>query len=312
MCLTVDRKVQLAPYDLSVQHYLRNISASRLFDIISEIIESEALWCIVNRNRKSALDPDFKVRKDARRFFRRGRVLRTLWTEPLGDNQQRTPTYSEHDHLSHAKQVDSQAILTANFGERVYSHIKYFAVIEEAENYCIALKIDTYGGKACNAPGVITEKHAIAYSGKKVPERLPGEERLLDTPIRVNPDDSKGLGPRSRINFGKVFTLEHNIKVASVGQVHLDSMSVVDSHFARFHPSWLSYDLASIDDFRQDSLDTGTQLQSLAVQPTVQPSIESRSLPIHKIICGPKGVAKAESEHELTGQSVMGCASMLW
>nr|OQO31289.1 hypothetical protein B0A51_03267 [Rachicladosporium sp. CCFEE 5018] len=52
-------------------------------------------------------------------------------------------------------------------------------------------------------------------------------------PIRVNPDDSRDvLDPKSRIDFGKVSTIQHNIKVKSFGLVNRDSMGALRSQFS--------------------------------------------------------------------------------
>lgn len=50
--------------------------------------------------------------------------------------------------------------------------------------------------------------------------------------IRVNSDEPiDKLQARSRIDFGKVFTIQHNVKVKSFGQVHPDSMAALQSQF---------------------------------------------------------------------------------
>ena len=287
---------------------MRTIPAHRQWNILNGVLEAETFRYFANKAQRSTLDPSFKVRKDSRKFFKKGRVLRTLWTEPAGamnEDQRETPDYGERYNLSLVKQqVDPRSIFTANYREKVYSNIKIFAVIEEAENFCIAVKIDTYRGQGCNASGVITGKHAIAYSGKHVPERLPEETGLLDMPIRVNPDDSKGLEPRSRINFGKLYTLEHNIKVVSVGQVHQSSMSVMDSHFAKFHPSWINYKLDPTIRYEQNSFDLDQDSPRMLVQPTttvLYRSLRGWNLPVHKIICAAGALVQAECEGLLPG-----------
>jgi hypothetical protein len=67
--------------------------------------------------------------------------------------------------------------------------------------------------------------HAIVYmrkEGDKTPIPLPrdGENLTLD-PIRVVPkSDRDKLHPDSRINYAKIYTVEHNVKVFFIGEVH--------------------------------------------------------------------------------------------
>lgn len=70
--------------------------------------------------------------------------------------------------------------------------------------------------------------HAIIYTGSEVPQPLDTEttdrwDQLL-RPIRVTSHQKYDkLDPRSRINFYKIYNVEHNVKVYDFGQVHRDS-----------------------------------------------------------------------------------------
>lgn len=80
--------------------------------------------------------------------------------------------------------------------------------------------------------GVNKSEHAIIYTGKIAPtpqrDEQPkrGEAGLLSPPIRVDADDiAEKLDPMSRIDFGRVFNIEHNAKVRSFGKVHTASQA---------------------------------------------------------------------------------------
>lgn len=50
--------------------------------------------------------------------------------------------------------------------------------------------------------------------------------------IRINPDvRTEVLSPMSRINFAKVYTIEHNVKVRNIGVVHPNSSADLNSLF---------------------------------------------------------------------------------
>ena len=70
--------------------------------------------------------------------------------------------------------------------------------------------------------------HAIIYTGSEAPKPLDTEttdrwDQLLE-PIRVTSHQKyEKLDPLSRINFYKIYNVEHNVKVYDFGQVHKDS-----------------------------------------------------------------------------------------
>jgi hypothetical protein len=75
--------------------------------------------------------------------------------------------------------------------------------------------------------GVRKCEHAIIFTGKEAPlpqlaEAPTRHERgLLPQAIRVDGDDpTQKLDTMSRIDFGKVYTIEHNVKVRSMGKVN--------------------------------------------------------------------------------------------
>jgi hypothetical protein len=48
---------------------------------------------------------------------------------------------------------------------------------------------------------------------------------IIKEPLEVTPDSSREkLHPLSRLNFSKVYTVEHNVKVKSIGRISRKSM----------------------------------------------------------------------------------------
>jgi len=71
-------------------------------------------------------------------------------------------------------------------------------------------------------PGVHSEDHAVVYSSRKEgPYLLEGEKRLMSKlPIRIEvTSEAEKLDPLSRLNYAKLYTVEHNVKVFFIGQV---------------------------------------------------------------------------------------------
>ena len=167
----------------------------------------------------------FKVRDQPRRFFTRGKVFLVLWVEPAGES--RTMVTDQ-----------ARGTTTGRYGEAVYSKVRRFVVIREGANYCSALPIATYGRQGVGKHGVVKSEHAIIYTGRTPPEPMEAErpkraeQGMRPEAIRIDPDNPEDkLDPRSRIDFGKVHTIQHNIKVRNYGQVHPRSMSALLHQF---------------------------------------------------------------------------------
>jgi hypothetical protein len=58
------------------------------------------------------------------------------------------------------------------------------------------------------------------------PNALPGEN-LVKYPIKIDPRGNEQLHFASRINFSKVYTVEHNLKVKAIGVVPKEWLAYV-------------------------------------------------------------------------------------
>ena len=80
--------------------------------------------------------------------------------------------------------------------------------------------------------GLNVQDHAIIYTGPWPSPLLGGEQSLQKEPILVIPTDPReSLDVASRINFGKVYTVEHNLKVKDVGQISPTSLPKVIGYY---------------------------------------------------------------------------------
>lgn len=103
----------------------------------------------------------------------------------------------------------------------------------------------TYGGQGVAKVGVKKSDHAIIFTGRPpAPEPLPGErarrneEPMQAVPIRVDTNDrTETLDSMSRVNFAKVYTIEHNVKVLDFGYVNQHSLPALES---QFHTVWFA------------------------------------------------------------------------
>jgi hypothetical protein len=97
----------------------------------------------------------------------------------------------------------------------------------------------TYGYQGVLKHGVHPEDHAVAYSSKsKGAEILDREIGLMSKhPIRIEViNDSHKLDPLSRINYAKLYTVEHNVKVFFIGKVAKNYERDVKNAYNEAHP----------------------------------------------------------------------------
>lgn len=99
--------------------------------------------------------------------------------------------------------------------------------------------ISTYGGRGTSKSGLSREairNHAIIHMSDTQPARLASETFMVKRPITVDPGSpDQKLDQMSRLNFGKIYTVEHNVKVMNVGKLSRGSM-----------PFFVSYAQASL------------------------------------------------------------------
>lgn len=93
----------------------------------------------------------------------------------------------------------------------------------------------TYLGKGTSKNGVHAGDHTIIYTER--PQLVPGEAKLANKPIRVRPyEPHHKLERASRLNYAKVYTVEYNVKVWFIGEIHPDSERHLITDYNSSHP----------------------------------------------------------------------------
>lgn len=153
--------------------------------------------------RQETEDLTFEVINKPRRFFKLGRVFKVLWSEPAGETAA----------------ADVSNIEPSRFGGNIFTKMRTFIVVREMRECSICLPLFTYNGQGTLKSGVRPENHAAVYSSDSKAPSFPSEN-LTKSPYPIiveNP--SEFIDPMSRLNFGKVYTVEHNVKVLKVGRI---------------------------------------------------------------------------------------------
>jgi hypothetical protein len=106
--------------------------------------------------------------------------------------------------------------------------------------------IFTYNQQGVLKPGVHAEHHAVIYTGKE-PELLAGEREkgLTRQSIKMSYKDPRHkLDKMSRLNYAKLYTIEHNVKVWFIGHISKEWERQVKWDYDQSHPPMLSSSVA--------------------------------------------------------------------
>jgi len=96
----------------------------------------------------------------------------------------------------------------------------------------------TYGGQGTLKHGIHPEDHAMIYTlkrGEGIPDPLPNEV-LRKRPVRMIPSSERHkLDDASRLNYAKIYTVEHNVKVQFVGHIDRKHEQQVVTEYNKTH-----------------------------------------------------------------------------
>jgi hypothetical protein len=118
----------------------------------------------------------------------------------------------------------------------------------------------TYAGRGVEKQGVVKSQHAIIYSTREPPSARSGElpqrdedgevEAGMRPPIQVtlSSKTAQELDPMMRVNYAKMYSVEHYVKAHEVGDVHPRSM-------ARFVNTWNAvWRELDLDEYDEESI----------------------------------------------------------
>jgi len=170
-----------------------------------------------DEKRPPAKSIDLAVISQPTRFFQVGRVFKTLWTEPAGET---------------ATDTDKEYYRPVGYGQLSFTKMRRFVVIRKRLHSCLCLAISTYGGQGSTKKDSRSEDHAVVYASKDPPPLTALDEQFTKEPIPVIlEENSESIDPKSVIDFGRVYTVEHNVKVSNVGRVAKSDKKRLEQYF---------------------------------------------------------------------------------
>ncbi|PHH90304.1 hypothetical protein CDD83_4042 [Cordyceps sp. RAO-2017] len=160
------------------------------------------------------LDPRYRVEHSSK--FQPGEIFKVHWSEPQGSGNEHAPSVSGRQEIQN------------RFGTKFFVGFRRFIVIANDLGHSTCVPILTYGGKGCKKRGVKPAKHGVIYERGHKARLLDGEPKLGFAPIRVEmTEEGEKLSKESRVNYSKLVTVEHNVKVFFIGSVVANDWEIV-------------------------------------------------------------------------------------
>ncbi|KAH7409826.1 kinase-like domain-containing protein [Phaeosphaeria sp. MPI-PUGE-AT-0046c] len=172
------------------------------------------------------IDTTFYVRH--RKFFCEGRVFAVIMNETAGATSGATSITSA-TNLDATDYNSSKSISPVRYGDNyVYTNVRRFIVVRAKREFCYAIPIFTYSGRATTKRGVRPSEHGIAYSWGQKAQLLPGEGGIIKPSIAVvMAEGVVNLHIASRIYYGIMHPIQYNVKVKDIGyvpEIHVPSL----------------------------------------------------------------------------------------
>ncbi|KAF2260459.1 kinase-like protein [Lojkania enalia] len=163
------------------------------------------------------LDSNYRMRPgaEAYHFFQKGKVFAVLFTQTSTD----------------LAGPGNDSITIVKYGEKTFSQVRRFVVVEERRTFVYACPISTYSGRGTLKPGVSPGEHSIVYFVGTKPVHLQGEYLTKD-PIAIMPADvGQVMSTESRLCYAKVYPINRNVKAKDIGDVIPESLSKLMSYY---------------------------------------------------------------------------------
>ncbi|RSL74690.1 hypothetical protein CEP51_011483 [Fusarium floridanum] len=111
---------------------------------------------------------------------------------------------------------------------QIWTHFRLFIVVATDYGHSQCVPINTYGRKACTKQGVKPNHHGIVCEVGHRPTLLSNEPELGFAPIHVQIHEiGEKIRRECRVNYSKLTTVEHNVKVLFIGRVVPEDLAIV-------------------------------------------------------------------------------------
>jgi hypothetical protein len=164
---------------------------------------------------------DFSVIAKPKRFFSIGRIFKAVWFEPGPATAE--PTTDDPEEWS--------SRCPGFHGEKPLARFRWFVVVRRRLHHSLCFSVTTFSrGKSGGSGGAGRSRpYAVLHNSNVKPPRPYDEEEITRDPIAVIiEDDELYISPIARLDCGRIYTVEDNLRVSKVGRVHPDSLSALE------------------------------------------------------------------------------------
>ncbi|KAI1750096.1 hypothetical protein F4782DRAFT_260849 [Xylaria castorea] len=148
--------------------------------------------------------------------FQPGEVFKILWSEPTGQVPGDAP-------------ISDIRAMNDSGGQFYVGYRRFIIVSTDESHHSTCVPILTYDRRGCGKKGVRPSKHGIIYAAGQKPKLLRNEPELGFEPVPLEIyAEGETLARESRVNYSKLVTIEHNVKVFFIGRIlypYFDSVS---------------------------------------------------------------------------------------
>ncbi|KAI2643294.1 hypothetical protein GGS21DRAFT_485811 [Xylaria nigripes] len=139
--------------------------------------------------------------------FQPGEVFKVLWSEPTGQVGSEFP-------------ISDRRAMNGPRGPFYIGYRRFIIVTTDESHHSTCVPIMTYDRRGCGKKGVRPDKHGIIYDVGQKPKRLKDEPDLGFKPVPLKMyAEGETLAKESRVNYSKLTTIEHNVKVFFIGYI---------------------------------------------------------------------------------------------
>ncbi|KAL8291051.1 hypothetical protein RB600_006504 [Gaeumannomyces tritici] len=215
----------------------------------------------IPRAFETPLDSRFALVEKPKRFFTVGRIFKTVWFEPGGTALAGTPG-SLGLGQQQRQDVDYAQACPAFHSEKPHAKFRWFVVVRRRLHHslCFSITTSNNGRNSNNGGGNIPggprqgvrgrpRDFVVLYSAAAAAAAAgtSGEAPTGPTPRPPSPmegegidraplgviieDGAQAISPLARLDCGRIYTVEDNVKVMKIGRIHTDGLKKLDEYF---------------------------------------------------------------------------------
>ncbi|KAK4125149.1 hypothetical protein N657DRAFT_569995 [Parathielavia appendiculata] len=176
------------------------------------------------------LGDEFQVVAKPKRFFCIGRIFKAVWFEPgAADPPASRPKSSAGG--GGAIGLPWTTKCPGFHGEKPVARFRWFVVVRRRLHHSLCFSITTFAGSKGGSRGRPAD-YVVLHNSNVKPARPYDEEEITRDPIAVIiEDEEQYISPIARLDCGRIYTVEDNLRVSKIGRVHPASLPLLEEFY---------------------------------------------------------------------------------